>query len=205
MHEPEMPTDKVNALNQRCYNARADYWDRMPFADFLPQEILRKYNPVSGYQALDIGSGTGMLASWLAAKEFDITCIDPSEEMVRRCRAKNLRTLQTTLQEYHPEHPFGLITAILSLIHLPKNTFPQELDRIASWLNPGGTFVLAMIEGKGEGVGEKNSPYPRYFAYYTHEEVLQYANKNFDCVYSTRSNGPINYLIYIFHKKAGLH
>ncbi len=196
-----MSTDELNALNMQCYNTRASDWDRLPFADFLPNEILLKHQPVAGMRALDIGSGTGMLAQWLSKHGFSVLCLDPSDEMVRRCRKKGLETVQTTLQEYQPKEKFGLIVAVLSLIHVPKREISQELKRIASWLNPGGTFVLTVIEGRGEGVGEQYSGTPRYFSYYTRQEVLDLTQSDFHCVFEKRTNPPIPYLIFIFQKK----
>jgi SAM-dependent methyltransferase len=196
-----LPTDSIDALNARCYNANADYWDRMPFADFLPAQILLTHDATTGMRALDIGSGTGQLADWLVKHGFDLLCLDPSEEMVRRCRAKKLITVQTTLQHFSCAEKFGLISAVLSLIHVPKQELPNELKRISNWLNPGGTFVLALIEGQGEGVKEKGSDYPRYFSYYTCQEILDPTRKDFDCVYKNRTSGPIAYLVFIFKKK----
>jgi 2-polyprenyl-3-methyl-5-hydroxy-6-metoxy-1,4-benzoquinol methylase len=195
-----LSTDSINALNVRCYDARADVWDRMPFADFLPKQILLKHHLQAGMNALDIGSGTGMLAEWLAKQGFAVQCIDPSDEMVRRCRAKGLNTFQTTLQNFHPKEKFGLITAVLSFIHLPKREMAQELQRIAGWLNPEGTFVLAMIQGTGEGIGEKHSSHPRYFSYYTKEEILALTAPHFGCVFYTETHGPVSYLVFIFDK-----
>lgn len=80
----ELSTQAINALNQRCYDARADYWDRFPFADFLPPAIQRTFPSPKGKKALDIGSGTGKLALWLKNQGFDVICLDPSNEMVKR-------------------------------------------------------------------------------------------------------------------------
>lgn len=196
-----MPTEAIDALNTRCYNAKADYWDRMPFADFLPAQILFQHSPSVGMNALDIGSGTGMLAEWLTKQGFNLLCLDPSKEMVKRCQKKNLQTLQTTIQNFSTDEKFGLIIAVLSFIHLSKREIPTQLDRVASWLNPGGTFVLALIEGIGEGISEKSSDYPRYFSYYNPDEVLELTKKDFNCVFESRISGPISYLVFIFQKK----
>ena len=197
-------TKAINALNISCYNARADYWNRMPFASFLPTEILLKHTPSAGMCALDIGSGTGMLAEWLVKHGFAVICLDPAEEMVRRCKAKGLDIEQTTIQEFSCDKKFGLITAVLSLIHVPKREISTQLKRISEWLNPSGTFVLALIEGNGEGVGEQNSSYPRYFSYYTIQEVLDLTQSDFNCIFTKRTdaNFSITYLIFIFQKKS---
>lgn len=196
-----MPTEKINSINTRCYNAKADNWDRLPFGNFLPEQILMTHQTSAGMDALDIGSGTGMLAEWLAKNEFSVTCLDPADEMVRRCREKGLTTEQTTVQEFSCDKKFGLITAILSLIHVPKREISAQLTRIAHWLNPQGTFVLALIEGNSEGIGERYSKYPRYFSYYTRQEILDLTKNEFTCVYEMRTGAPISYLVFIFQKK----
>lgn len=86
-------------------------------------------------RALDIGSGTGRLAEWLQENGFKVLCLDPSTEMVKRCRSKNLTTEQTTIQNFHTDQIFGLITAVLSLIHVPKKDMSSQLNRITNWLN----------------------------------------------------------------------
>lgn len=196
-----IPTSSIEALNAQCYNARADDWDRLPFAAYLPNQVLAMHHPAAGKRALDIGSGTGMLADWFAKQGFEILCLDPAQEMVLRCRAKGLNTLQTSLQNFSCNEKFGLIVAVLSLIHIPKREIPEQFKRITEWLNPNGTLVLAVIEGQGEGIGEKNSRFPRYFSYFTRQEIFDLTQKNYDCVFEKRVSGPITYLVFIFRKK----
>lgn len=196
----KISTGDINALNTQCYNAKAD-WDRMPFADFLPSQILLKHPSDAGMRALEIGSGTGLLALFLQTHGFEVLCLDPSEEMVRRSREKGLTTIQTTLQNFSSKEKFGLVSAVLSLIHVPKREAFVQIRKIADWLNPHGTFILALIEGKGEGIGEKNSNYPRYFSYYTRQEVLDLTQEYFQVVFEKEVKGPVSYLVFIFQKK----
>ena len=120
MHAESQKPDQIKKINNLCYNHCADYWDRLPFKGFLPQGILRLHNPLAGYRTLDIGSGTGMLAEWLGKNGFDLYCIDPSEEMVLRCRKKGLQVEQCTIQEFTPVEFFGLVLAVLSLFMSQK-------------------------------------------------------------------------------------
>lgn len=196
-----LPRERIDQINERCYNARADMWDRLPFADFLPEAILHYQSASSSKRALDIGSGTGMLPEWLQRHGFEMLCLDPSDEMVRRSRLRGLNTVQTTLQRFSTDDRYALITAVLSLIHVSKSEIAYELDRISSWLEPEGTFVLALIEGSGEGVDEPTASHPRYFSYYTHPEVVALTEKSFNCLFHRRTQGPISYLVYIFQRR----
>lgn len=165
-----------DAINEQCYNAKADYWDRFPFASFLPALVFRYHHSQRGNSVLDIGSGTGKLAEWLQKEGFLVECIDPSKEMVERCKQKGLSIQCTTLQEYVPQHPYGMIFAILSLIHLPKKELPSQLEKIHHSLIPEGLFVLTLLEGETEGLEEHASGYPRFFARYTLPEIRKLLN-----------------------------
>lgn len=165
------PQEAIDQINKKCYDNCAYIWDRFPFPDVLPNMIEKYYNPQLGNHVLDVGSGTGMLAKWLHDKGFDVLCIDPSSEMVRRCKEKGLNILQVSLQSYVPDSQFSMIFAILSLIHVPKAEFSSQIIKLANALPPNGILFLGMLEGNDEGVFE-DGKYPRFFAYYTAEEIL---------------------------------
>lgn len=198
----QKPTrSEIDILNKKCYDARADYWDRLPFPDFLPTAILRAHHPQNTKKALDIGSGTGRLAQWLTNNGYQVLCLDPSDEMVRRTKSMGLATLQKTVQEFSTQEKFDLILAILSLIHVPKSEMPAQIAKIYQMLSPEGVFALAMIGGQGEGVGETTSDFPRYFAYYDRKEILDLTQNHFTLLQEWQTGGPINYLVYLFRKK----
>src|SRR5271156_4362006 len=92
-----MLTAEMDRLNCRCYDAKASYWDRFPFPQHLPAFLWQHYRPELGKKVLDVGAGTGRVASFLQEKGFDVTCLDPSSEMVHRCQEKGLKTVQDTL------------------------------------------------------------------------------------------------------------
>jgi 2-polyprenyl-3-methyl-5-hydroxy-6-metoxy-1,4-benzoquinol methylase len=194
---------EIDALNQRCYNNKAENWDRFPFGSILPKIILKYYPSELGSKALDIGSGTGILAHWLKQQGLSILCLDPSKEMVRRCREKGLATVQISIQEFQTNEKFALVFAMLSLIHVPKLEFSPQIKKIAALLLPQGIFFLGLIEGNGEGIAEQKSQYPRYFSYYTKEEVLNVIENNFKVVEYIRLEGPPNYLIFVLANNYG--
>lgn len=172
-------TPEINELNQKCYDAQADRWLRFPFQSVLPGWV--KAYAVPG-RALDIGSGNGVFAAWLKENGFAVLCLDPSSEMTKRCRAKGLEALQTTIQEFDAKESFSSVFAILSLIHVPKQEFSAQAEKIAALLPSGGTFFLALIEGFSEEVKEQETGYPRFFSTFQKEEALKYFSPYFDLV-----------------------
>lgn len=199
----QMPFNKydIDETNQVCYDHCATHWDRFPFPDSLPQFVERYSRPQLGNPVLDVGSGTGVLAQWLTKKGFKVLCIDPSSEMVRRTTAKGLETVQCTLQSFEGKGPYGMIFAILSLIHVPKADFDQQLKKLASLLQPGGILFLGMIEGQGEGFFEAGK-YPRFFSYYSYDEVIAKTAPSFVLKdYSATNSGGIGYMLFVLEKR----
>lgn len=193
--------DRIDKVNQECYDNCASYWDRFPFPNILPKMIAKYYDGKLGNRVLDVGSGTGKLAKWLDDMGYDVLCIDPSPEMVRRCTEKGLKTLQSSIQEYQPEGQFSMIFAILSLIHVPKGEYSAQIKKLADAMPANGILFLAMIEGKEEGIFE-GGKYPRFFAYYTPEEILSKTAPYFTKLdYQYEGYGNIGYLVFALKKK----
>lgn len=192
-----MDDAQIDKVNQACYDNRAHLWDRFPFPESLPQ-FVRQYAPHPlGNRVLDVGSGTGVLAKWLQDQGFDVLCLDPSSEMVRRCKEKGLQVVQGTIQNYRADGKFAMVFAILSLIHVPKAQFADQIKHLAELLPEKGILFLGMLEGKGEGFTE-GPAYPRFFAYYSPDEILKIASQEF--VQKACSNN-IGYMLFVFEKK----
>jgi len=197
----DIPTAKIDQVNKECYDNCADYWDRFPFKNILPQMIHDNYNEILGNRVLDIGSGTGILAEWMQGQGFDVLCIDPSFEMVKRCRMKGLNILQERIQDFETDEQFAIVFAILSLIHVPKKEIPGEIEKIASLIPKGGTLILGMIGGTTEGIEERCSGYPRFFSKYTIRDLEKLTQKYFAVTKSHTLNGHTQYLLLSFRKK----
>jgi 2-polyprenyl-3-methyl-5-hydroxy-6-metoxy-1,4-benzoquinol methylase len=192
-----MLTSRIDELNCRCYDAKADCWDRFPFPGHLPSFLWKHYRQELGKKVLDIGSGTGRVGSYLQGAGFDVTCLDPSSEMVCRCKARGLKTTQTTLQAFETEEKFAIVVAILSLIHVPKEEFPGQIAKIHRFLEPEGIFILSLLKGKTEKFEEQTSGYPRFFARYSADEVRQKLSGQFqELAYHEQGD----YMLFIFKR-----
>ena len=122
-----------------------------------------------GAQVLDLGCGSGALATRRLSERFQITGVELSSRMVELARhnipsATFVRADMASV-EFPPEL-FDGVCAFYSLIHLPQQELPTLLRRVARWLKPGGLFVASM--GSGEDPGSVEDEWvggvPMYFA-----------------------------------------
>ena len=98
-------------------------------------------------QALDIGAGEGRNALFLAALGLDVLAIDQSEvgtqkaQRLARERGLALRTQAVDLNDFNaPVNSFDVVISIF--VHLPAAFRAQVYRRVATWLKPGGMFVV---------------------------------------------------------------
>ncbi len=122
-----------------------------------------------GAQVLDLGCGSGALATRRLSERFQITGVELSSRMVELARrnipsATFVRADMASV-EFPPEL-FDGVCAFYSLTHLPQKELPTLLRRVARWLKPGGLFVASM--GSGEDPGSVEDEWvggvPMYFA-----------------------------------------
>jgi ubiquinone/menaquinone biosynthesis C-methylase UbiE len=136
-----------------------------------------------GAQVLDLGCGSGALATRRLSERFQITGVELSSRMVELARrnipsATFVRADMASV-EFPPER-FDGVCAFYSLTHLPQKELPTLLRRVARWLKPGGLFVASM--GSGEDPGSVEDEWvggvPMYFAGHavqTNEELVEEA------------------------------
>lgn len=118
-------------------------------ADFI-DEFLKYLSSDKEKNVLDLGSGTGVNAGYMASKGFEVVGIDISEKMVQH--AKNsyphieFRLGDMTKLPF-PAGSFDGILASYSLIHLTKGAIASVLARLYEILRPGGIFYLSVQSG----------------------------------------------------------
>ncbi|KAF1979851.1 S-adenosyl-L-methionine-dependent methyltransferase [Bimuria novae-zelandiae CBS 107.79] len=115
---------------------------------------LKSY-PGSISTVLDVGCGPGGPAAYLAQQRYRVTGIDISQKMVDHC-AKHIpgSFLKVSMTEYAPSERFDAVISILSLLQLPYHSIYSMLFKMASWLRPGGIFILGMIDPEEYRGGE---------------------------------------------------
>jgi SAM-dependent methyltransferase len=108
--------------------------------------LLERLAP--GSRVLDAGCGTGIpTARQLAGAGHKVTGVDISEEMLRLARQ------DVPDAEFHHLDiadmdlgDFAAVVAFFSLLMLPRAEIPDVLTKIHHILEPGGYFLLSMVE-----------------------------------------------------------
>ncbi|MFO7792699.1 MAG: class I SAM-dependent methyltransferase [Candidatus Saliniplasma sp.] len=134
--------------------------------DYLPKDA----------RILDIGCGDGRDSYYLSRKDIDVVGIDLSKSMVELARKKypDLAFFKEDMRDtVFPDDTFHGVWASLSIINMPKSelsTIESEIFRI---LGSDGIFAFSVKKGEGEGFEDNNivSDHPRYFSYYTLDEL----------------------------------
>jgi SAM-dependent methyltransferase len=138
----------------------ADGYDRLhtvyaEWAPAGPHDLRRRYidraielAEPAPRDVLDLGCGTGRHGTaHLVAKGLAVTGVDISARSIEVARREiseaDFRVADMASVEL-PAESFDLVTALYSLIHVPREEHHTVLDRINSWLRPGGHLVVTM-------------------------------------------------------------
>lgn len=136
----------------RVYDARAA--DYAAHFDEAAPEDLRGFAALlpKGGRVLDLGSGPGGMAGWLAGQGFAVEAWDASPEMVALAAGKPGVTARVrAFDDLDAADAFDGIWASFSLLHARRAELPGLIARIARALRPGGAAYVAMKVGEGEG------------------------------------------------------
>ena len=89
---------------------------------------------------LDVGCGTGSFAAALAARGWEVTGVDVSEDMLRRARAKRIHALRADAGSM-PFQEAAFDAAVSVFTHTDVDDFPAAVREVARVLRPGAPFV----------------------------------------------------------------
>ena len=114
----------------------------------IMDEAFRRLGPLPGRRILEVGSGSGALAVWLALQGADVVAVDVSEGNVRVGRRKaeasgasgNVTFLHTPVETL--DHPDGCYDAIIGNQVLHHFDLPVAMANLARMLAPDGVAVF---------------------------------------------------------------
>lgn len=91
---------------------------------------------------VDVASGEGRNAIWLASKGWRMTAVDFSEVAVERGRAgsNDVEFVVADVLTWEPSESYDLV--LIAYLHVPQEQMRDVVLRAASWLKPGGELFL---------------------------------------------------------------
>jgi 2-polyprenyl-3-methyl-5-hydroxy-6-metoxy-1,4-benzoquinol methylase len=161
----------VSDREQRSDPSRRALWDerhaaRQPIESFEPDPTLvDEIGSLRPGRALDLGTGDGRNAIWLAIQGWQVTAVDFSEVALDRGRALatasgvRVEWQLADLLEWSPgASRFDLVT--LFFIHLPSDERRDVYARAAAAVAPGGTLLIVGHDRTNlvDGVGGPQDP-----------------------------------------------
>ncbi len=125
-------------------------------------------------RVLDVGCGGGVVTAALA-EHSDVVGIDISAAQIEQARARVPNATfvfgDIMAQDFEAAS-FNAVVAFYTLFHLPRQEHRPLLERIATWLKPGGYLLATVARGAHPGYTE-----PDFFGatmYWSHFEADWY-------------------------------
>ena len=111
------------------------------------QVVLEVARPKPEEKAIDLGTGTGVLAKGLCTRLKEVLAIDISIRMLEKVderKLPNVRTLNASFADFGTKisGPIDLVVSNFAMHHLDQNEKENAIRSIAEVLTPKGRFVL---------------------------------------------------------------
>jgi ubiquinone/menaquinone biosynthesis C-methylase UbiE len=138
----------------------------------LARELARSVG--EGAHIIDVGCGPGRDVAWFETQNIRVTAIDLSRGMVEHATsvAEGPVLRMDMRQLAFCDGCFDGAWCAASLLHLPKRTAPAALREISRVIRPGGSLMLTVKGGDGEGwAGGYVAGATRFFSYYRPAEM----------------------------------
>ncbi|MER5808323.1 class I SAM-dependent methyltransferase [Streptomyces sp. NPDC002033] len=151
MDRRESAAEVFDALGERYEELFGEVPAQVEALDWLAERLA------PGARVLDVGSGTGRpTAERLVRAGCAVTGIDVSAAMVETARARvpGARFEQADVRTYAPPAPgaYDAVCSFFPLLVMDQPEIAAALERMASWVAPGGYLVLATVPGDIRGL-----------------------------------------------------
>lgn len=146
---------------------------------------------------LELGSGPGRDALYLESFGYSVQRSDASDGFVNRLREGGYKTKKINAITDALGGPYDLIFANCVFLHFTKNEFEKVLNKITKSLSPRGILAFSVKRGEGSEMISNKVNAPRFFQYWSMEELRKVLNKH---GYNVNKiwNGKINELDKIY-------
>ena len=118
-----------------------------------------------GARVLEIASNDGSHLSCLAGRGFDVTGIDPADNLNRIAAAAGHKVFTGFFPDTKPDGRFDVVIAMNVVAHTP--TPLRLLEGVADVLAPGGVAVIQTSQALMIGNGEFDTVYHEHYSFFT--------------------------------------
>ncbi len=178
----------IKEILKQAYNNYAHIREKSEMQEWKikPREKFLQLLLSEGKSALlDIGAGTGRDSKFFMDNNIDVTAVDLSDEMVKLCREKGIKSYELDFYNLHEiGRKFDAVWAMNSLLHVEKASLGLVLQEIKNVLNPSGLFFMGVYGGvDSEGIWEEDIYTPRrFFSFYTDENIKKAVSDYFEII-----------------------
>ena len=134
------------------------------FTDMLPKKS----------KILDLGCGAGHDSIYFVSKEFSVTALDASQNILETIpKHPNIEIINSDFVSFDNKMKFSGIWSSFSLQHIKKKYLFSTLTFLEKCLFQKGIFYIGIHEGNNE----VRDSLGRYYSYYEKDEILENSNK----------------------------
>jgi len=188
MNSEKIIEDGYDRIAQLYHKRRIDrYWTVTPDIE----AARKRLEP--GSAILDVGCGSGYIASILENEGFKVTGIDISTKMLELAKANAPRStfLRMDMKRLDfPKESFDGIICLYSIFHVPRRYHLEILKRFRRVLRQKGLLAIHMGWGEWVGVEENwlGGGAPMYWSHYSRGKNLTLIRRaKFDVILSKAS------------------
>ncbi|NTX12983.1 class I SAM-dependent methyltransferase [Myxococcus sp. CA051A] len=98
---------------------------------------------------LDVGAGSGKVAERLAPHFGSLTLLEPNREQISGLKLDKAKVLVEPLERYASTEQYELVLCSHVLYHVPLADWGAFMDRLLSFVRPGGYCLLIMAAARG--------------------------------------------------------
>ncbi|WP_293397773.1 class I SAM-dependent methyltransferase [Phenylobacterium sp. RIFCSPHIGHO2_01_FULL_69_31] len=150
---PQSKSEASVGFYDRQARDLADSYEGLPFEQAHPA-LVAKLQGRTRLRVLDVGSGTGRDAAWLAAAGHTVTAVEPSDGMLRLARELHPQALVRWTKGSLPELAAikaGTVYDVIALsavwMHLHPQDRSEAFDRLEALRAPGGFIYMTLRNG----------------------------------------------------------
>jgi SAM-dependent methyltransferase len=139
-------------------------------------DLIEVRNPM----ICDLGCGDARDSTYLAMRGARVVSVDLSKGMLGEARKLFSHGCYVLMDFRSPGFlgaSFNGVWCSGSVYHIPKKQMSTTIEAVRDTIKPGGVFCFNFKVGSGEGMEKEPRSFgsgPRYFAYYSVEEITEY-------------------------------